>query len=111
MSVVSRGVQTLHLNDGYDLAYCKSDVGPLTAAEDETTCAECLRQMEGDMPHQKYPQPAIDEGRLVHLTWLRRNVEIHTSLCSSVVAPILVIPCEQEYPTCLRCIDVVSRFW
>ncbi len=63
------------------------------------------------MPHEKEPHPAIDSERLVHLTWLRRNAEIHTSLCSSVVAPIRVTPCAQEYPTCLRCIDIVSRFW
>jgi hypothetical protein len=63
------------------------------------------------MPHEKHPKTAIDDGKLVHLTWLRRNVELHTALCSSVANPIVVIPCAQEYPTCLRCIDIVSQFW
>jgi hypothetical protein len=63
------------------------------------------------MPHEKDPHPAIDGERLVHATWIRKGAETHTSLCSSVTNAVRVIPCEQEYLTCLRCIDIVSRFW
>lgn len=63
------------------------------------------------LPHEKDPRPMVDKTGLVHLTWLRRTAQIHTSLCSSIADPIRVTPCEQEYPTCLRCIDIVGKFW
>lgn len=70
------------------------------------------KEVEGLLlPHLKHPSPAADNTGLVHLTWLRRNTELHTSLCSSLANVVRVTPCTQEYPSCLRCIDITSRFW
>ena len=65
-----------------------------------------------DMPHEKLPGPGIDAATgLVHLAWRRSGDKVRVSLCSSVVNAIRVVTCEQEYPTCLYCIDIVDRFW
>jgi hypothetical protein len=64
--------------------------------------------------HQTMSEPlyhAIDEHGVVHLTWIRDEFSINTSLCSSVTSIVKVMLTALQFPTCLRCIDIASRFW
>lgn len=54
--------------------------------------------------------PAIDAQGLVHLTWAP-HTKREISLCSSVTVCVHVAATKQEFPTCLRCIDIATRFW